>query len=187
VSSSSALPASAPIDPVLEQALVREWVIILPRLLDYARTCSRSRERAKELVQEAWLALRDGRRTWNRDKVPAFFDFAASVIGSLWTRDVRGGRRKYEVDGEDDRHAAPASAPNPEQLAAMKEEHEQRLAKLLASFDEGDLCHALVPLFEQGIGGALEQAERLGVSVEEIYKAHRRFKYAMDKMDGREV
>jgi DNA-directed RNA polymerase specialized sigma24 family protein len=175
------------IDPALHDALTHDWETIRPRLLAVAFSYSRARDVADDLVNETWLALREGRRTWNRDKQPSLFGFAASVVGSLWANARKGGRKKYEVSAPDNGpEYSPPSAPNPEKLNTIKQEREKRLEALVASFEGDEICRKLVALFVDGVDGASEQASALGVSAEDIYKARKRLKTAMDRLDNRE-
>jgi len=172
-----------PVDPVLEEAIALQWVDLRPRLLDFARGLTRSRDVGRDLVDDAYIALREGRRTWNRDKQPDLFDFAVGVLRSLWSNDTTGARAKLEIGASDHQiNYAPTSAPNPEQLSAMKEEHEhldERMAKLRALFEEGDPCRELLALYEEGVDGAAEQAARLGLPVDIVYAARKRLQYAL--------
>jgi hypothetical protein len=177
-------PAVAiPIDLDLVRELDAKWVPLMGDTALVARRFARSREEARDLMNQAYLTLREGKRTWDRTKHPNLFTLICSVLGSLSThkRDSAAARNETPLkDGED---VAPSSAPNPEQLAVLFEKDKSRVNALAKLRAKDPLIDELIPHMEAGVTSSALQAERLGVPVEKIYAAHRRLWYLLTKLE----
>jgi DNA-directed RNA polymerase specialized sigma24 family protein len=177
--------AAKRIDPALLHALAHDWVPLLPRLLELARKRTKSAARASDFVQDAYIVLAEGDRTWDREKQPDFAAFALGVVSSLIADAPRYAHARRELrfkTADGDEHVPDANA-DPERAADARELDEAfeavRVA-VRASFEEGDLAVKLLDL--PGDEGDVERvdvlAERFCVRSSEVLKARARIRYA---------
>jgi DNA-directed RNA polymerase specialized sigma24 family protein len=173
-------------DSATLRALAAEWETIHETLLVAARRLSGSPDKARDLVHEAYLAIRTGRRTWDRDKDPDLARFVGAVMGSIWTHARSSAAARHAapyVPGQ--LAAAPTSAPNPEELSVMKEDlavHDDLLEELCTSLAEDGVARAIVDLALTGVVAPFEQAARLRIAIEDVYNARRRLRYAVEQL-----
>jgi DNA-directed RNA polymerase specialized sigma24 family protein len=171
-------------DPVILRAIDVEWAASATKSMRYAVRCVGPDE-AEDLMQEAYLAIREGRRAWNREAYPTFFAFAASVMRSLAGHERRSAKTRREASVGDPDATAPPSATNPERLVMMRQE-QARLAemkkKLAAAVAADEQASALIALAEEGVVGRAEIMARLGLCASDVIAARKRLAYAMDQI-----
>jgi hypothetical protein len=171
------------IDLDLVRELDAQWVPRMGDIAIVARRFAHSREEARELMNKAYLAIREGRRTWDREKHPDVFTLVCSVLGSLSTHGRDSAAARKEAPLKHDGDGAPSSVPNPEQVALRFEKDRSRVKALANLRTKDGIIDALISLMEDGVTSSALQAERLGVPVEKIYAAHRRLWYLLTKLE----
>jgi hypothetical protein len=153
----------------------------------FAQRRTRGSDRALDFVQDAYVLLRTGHRSWDLEKQPDFFAFACGVIASLISNDQQSWAARHErsalPDDGDGEPAGPPSQPNPEQLVAMKERSGllgRVRERVRESFAEGELERKLHDEDPDGASeeSAESEAARHGVTTDRIYAARAKIKYA---------
>jgi DNA-directed RNA polymerase specialized sigma24 family protein len=147
-------------------------------------------EGIEDLVQDALASLYGGdpERRWDPEKTPAPMDHLRSFVNSRLSSLARSYENKhvrYAIDPE--LHEGPDT---PESLVIDKEEQQEKhrwyaRAKdlLLSEILGDDLLVSLHDLMEkEEIDKPAELASRLGVSIEEIKNAKKRFRRAWERV-----
>src|SRR5262249_25866618 len=115
-------PRPCQIDPAIAAEIDRQWDSITRRALRAAYRRTGSADAARDLVQQAFVAIRDGKRKWNPEAQPSLARYVCDVVASLsWSRKTSASER-HEAGIAVDYERAPSSAPNPEELTIMKHE-----------------------------------------------------------------
>jgi len=133
----------------------------------------------EDLVFEAVTRVLEGRRKWDTDKHPDAYVYFGGVIGSLWAHFCR--REKLDKEStpkEDDVFDWRTRRPRTplELLIEKEEEQEYELlrADFEAEFKPGDRALDFLALTQDEIYDPAEQAERLGITIGEIYRLRER-------------
>ncbi len=158
------------------------------QLLDVAKKRAGPGVEPREVVQQTYLSILQGRRTW--DGVVAFPAFALGALKSTLSN-ARRKRRLEEERGasfDDEAHTggAPDSGRNPELLVGKHEEVQEAeawLAQLHAAIPENDtLARGIVDLAGQEIFDVDEQASWLKASTSGIKLARKRLRRRVRQM-----
>jgi DNA-directed RNA polymerase specialized sigma24 family protein len=160
------------------------WQALFPGLLVVARRLSRSEADALDLLQDAYAAVRSGQRVWDRDKVPDLFTFLCRALGSSANARAKRASTRLERGFAEDAEEPPSSAPNPEQLALMMEEHAQKREAFRVfreQFARDEIALKVLDFLREGVSEPADQASRLGVPVATIYRAQRRIAYRLEQ------
>jgi DNA-directed RNA polymerase specialized sigma24 family protein len=152
----------------------------MPALLLFAVRRSSSHDEATDLLHEAYVAIREGRRTYDAAAGASFFGFACGVMKSIRShrRSRAAARRETEFLEERDDMPPSSRATNPEKLHAAREDEDARWKQVRASLAGDHVGLAVLELLRAHVADAREQAARIGVSVSAIYDARDRIKRA---------
>jgi len=106
-----------------------------PRLLAHARRLSDDAETARDVVQEAWLAIARGLHGLRDDR--AFLPWALAIVTRAAARDLRGRIRARETAAELARAAGEPGADPPDLRAAIADLPPGQRAALALFYIEG--------------------------------------------------
>lgn len=157
-------------DQVKERFKEVNWDDLLPRLLLYTASLVRSYDlkgiSAEDIVYSSITDLMSGRRKWptNLPLLTALMGIARSKISH--ERELEG--RREEVDFNEDLFI------EQERATSNVEEKEFREKILRAVSDDPKLTRLVEAFFEDPRPQSTELAERLGVSIEEVYNLKKR-------------
>jgi hypothetical protein len=173
-------------------ALLRdeEWALTSAKLTNYAhkRMGRRSMERAQEIAQEAITRLYDGEyAAWDPEKEPSLFLFLTSIVNSLAYGDRIKSANNKEArvkSKKQERAVARIAAPeaSPEEEVVARDLQKRMWTEIRANVAGDARVNDLADLVEDGIDAPAEQAAKLGVSIEEVRTARRRFFTQVEKV-----
>lgn len=140
---------------------------------------------AKDLAHEAMIRVIDPERSpWDPAAQPSLLNHAGSVMNSLVASQRRGERRHPFVSHDPKLDRRVDGAPSPEARLLEVEDYAETMAQLRFWMDElrarleGDaLALGKIALVYEGIDDADEQAERLGCTRRDVYRANERIAY----------
>jgi DNA-directed RNA polymerase specialized sigma24 family protein len=172
-----------PLEPSLAKELADAWPDMMPGLLVVAARIARY-HRAEDLLQEAYLRILEGTRVWDRHAEPHLFRFVCSVMGSI----ANGRAERAQREGPGGVEAWVARSPTPEEATSMKELHElfmRAVDFIRGKLGEGDLRRMVLELrYVEGVDKPAEQAMRLEVHIDRVYKANEWVERELSKLLG---
>jgi hypothetical protein len=175
-------PVAAPDDV---RSVLRRDCTIAKMFVSYAWKCTGDGARAVDAAQEAIARVIEGKRWYARksDK-KELFGHLADVVDTVVANEKRRAYRRREVAPNPERDEKKRdSDANIEVRAARAEDDDrrQRLAdRVMARVEKDAIIPGMLVLEQEGIGGAAEQAERLGCTHKEIYRARERLAHHRD-------
>jgi DNA-directed RNA polymerase specialized sigma24 family protein len=164
-------PPPVPPPPEIIRRLHEEWPTIVLSLINYAYKKCRHLERAEDLVGDCYLSLLTGERKWDTENDPILKLVAGSAINSMLSNQRRSARSRLDGGDDGDLEDAAPSSRNPERLNIEKEEHDHWKTvseRFAAQAQPGDKAIEYLALVQRGVGAVAEQAERLGLTVDQV-------------------
>jgi hypothetical protein len=174
------------------------------QVLRYAAYRARSKERGRDLAHDVILQALDpapakgdlALAPWDRDKNPDLAGYLMGQIDGAIARERRAERLRRSPEVVASVEAKLYSAPpTPEQLVERRESHDLRTRlwdELRGDFAaEGDeaarLAIRVMDEYESGATEANEQAQVLGVDIQDVYLARRRIQRRAEALLERET
>jgi len=167
----------------------------LAAAMTVALAITRSKQRAEDFVQEAFESVLSGARPWLRDKGP-FDRHLMGAVRSIVSHSRTSAQPKKDVEAQEGFHREVVghSAPSPEDKTLHRAEEEGRQSTADSELDDLDASVADNPAARSVLRcrrahdeplKAGEIAKKLGLPVEQIYRANELLKEHLAKIRAR--
>jgi len=178
---------------VAEKLRAIDWGDTMKRLVDRAHHFDAPGMSIEDLAQEAVrLFFKNDLATWDHEADPTAY---RTLLYKMWNhaKDVRTKEddREEKVTITHDSDAVDATPPesdeNPERALETQSDIARKLATLRAALKDSPVTLALVELCtREGMLAPKQVAERLGVSIREVYVAEDQLRRHIRRMAGQE-